>query len=68
MDLATTSLEERLAEVFIRRLQEMDGKAKAGLTAALKTASNPALVRSAFDLPAEQRAAIQKALNDSLLG
>ena len=35
MDLATTSLEERLAEVFIRRLQEMDGKTKASLTAAL---------------------------------
>ena len=68
MDLATTSLEERLAEVFIRRLQEMDGKAKAGLAAALKTASNPALVRSAFDLPAEQRAAIQKALNETFSG
>ena len=68
MDLATTSLEERLAEVFIRRLQEMDGKTKAGLTAALKTASNPALVRSAFDLPAEQRAAIQKALNAAFSG
>ena len=67
-DLATTSLEERLAEVFIRRLQEMDGKTKAGLTAALKTASNPALVRSAFDLPAEQRAAIQKALNEAFSG
>ena len=64
-DLATTSLEERLSEVFIRRLREMDGKAKAGLAAALKTASNPALVRSAFDLPAEQRAVIQKALNET---
>ena len=68
MDLATTSLEECLAEVFIRRLQEMDGKTKADLTAALKTASNPALVRSAFDLPAEQRAAIQKALNEAFSG
>ena len=28
-DLATTSLEERLGEVFTRRLREMDGKAKA---------------------------------------
>ena len=62
-DLATTSLEERLGEVFIRRLREMDSKAKAGLSEALKTASDPALVRSAFDLPAEQRAAIQDALN-----
>ena len=43
----------------------MDGKAKAGLGEALKTASEPALVRSAFDLPAEQRAAIQNALNET---
>jgi F-type H+-transporting ATPase subunit b len=64
-DLATTSLEERLGEVFIRRLREMDGKAKAGFSAALKTAAHPALVRSAFDLPADQRAVIQQALNET---
>ena len=64
-DLATTSLEERLGEVFTRRLREMDSKAKEGLAQALKTASEPALVRSAFDLPAEQRAAIRNALNES---
>ena len=64
-DLATTSLEERLVGVFTRRLREMDGEAKAGLATALKTASDPALVRSAFDLPVEQRAAIQNALNET---
>jgi F-type H+-transporting ATPase subunit b len=64
-DLATTSLEERLGEVFTRRLREMDGQAKAGLAEALKTASDPAVVRSAFDLPAEQREAIQNALNET---
>jgi F-type H+-transporting ATPase subunit b len=64
-DLASTSLEERLGVVFIRRLREMDGEAKAGLAEALKTASHPALVRSAFDLPPEQRAAIQHALDET---
>jgi F-type H+-transporting ATPase subunit b len=64
-DLATTSLEERLGDVFTRRLREMDDRAKAGLAAALKTAPNPALVRSAFDLPAEQQAVIQRALNET---
>jgi F-type H+-transporting ATPase subunit b len=64
-DLATTSLEERLGEVFTRRLREMDGKAKEGLGEALKAASGPALVRSTFDVPAEQRAAIQNALNET---
>ena len=64
-DLATTSLEERMAEVFTRLLREMDGKAKAVLGEALESASAPGLVRSAFDLPAEQRAAIQTAVNES---
>ena len=64
-DLATTSLEERLGEVFTRRLREMDGQAKEGLAEALKTAIEPSLVRSAFDLPAEQRAVIQNALNET---
>ena len=64
-DLATTSLEECLGEVFTRRLREMDGKAKECLAQALETASDPAFVRSAFDLPAEQRAAIQNALNET---
>jgi F-type H+-transporting ATPase subunit b len=65
MDLATISLEERLAEVFTRRLQEMDGKAKADLAETLKSASDPALVRSAFELPEKQRTAIQNALNET---
>jgi len=64
-DLATTSLEERLGEVFTRRLRDMDGKSKEGLGKALKAAPDPALVRSTFDLPAEQRAAIQNALNET---
>jgi F-type H+-transporting ATPase subunit b len=64
-DLATTSLEERMGDVFTRRLREMDGKEKAGLGEALKKASEPALVRSAFELPAEQRAVIQNALNET---
>jgi F-type H+-transporting ATPase subunit b len=64
-DLATASLEERVAEVFTRRLRELDDNAKKSLAEALKTSSEPALVRSAFDLPAGQRAAIQNALNET---
>jgi F-type H+-transporting ATPase subunit b len=64
-DLATTSLEERMGDVFTRRLRTVDGKEKETLGTALKTASDPALVRSAFDLPAAQRAIIQNALNET---
>jgi F-type H+-transporting ATPase subunit b len=64
-DLATTSLEERMGEVFDRRLRELDEKAKSLLGEALKKNSEPALLRSTFDLPAAQRAAIQNALNET---
>ena len=64
-DLATTSLEERMAEVFTRRLRALDSQAREGFAKALKTSSKPARVRSTFDLPAEQRAVIQNALNET---
>lgn len=62
-DLATTSLEERIVEAFTRRVKEMD--ATEAVAEDLKTASAPPLVRSAFELSAVQRAAIQTALNET---
>lgn len=64
-DLATVSLEDRLGEMFARRVRGLDGQAKETLRVAIKSAAEPALVRSAFDLPAAQRANIQKALNET---
>jgi len=64
-DLATTSLEERMGEVFTRRLRELNGKAKETLGAALKTAAGPAVVSSAFGLPPEERTKIQNAINET---
>jgi F-type H+-transporting ATPase subunit b len=65
-DLATTSLEEGMSEVFIRRLREMDPRGKAVLAEALKGASSgSAIVRSAFDPAVAQRAAIQRALDEA---
>jgi F-type H+-transporting ATPase subunit b len=64
-DLATVSLEERLGEVFTRRLREMDGTSKEALGDALKASSDPGVVSSTFDLPADQRGAIQNALNET---
>ncbi len=64
-DLAAVSLEERLADVFTRRLRDMDDSSKKSLSEALKTASEPVRVRSAFDLPAAQRTTIQNALNET---
>ena len=64
-DLAGTTLEERMSEVFSRRLRELSNEAKEGLAKALKTTSDPVLVRSAFELPSEQQGAIQRALQET---
>lgn len=63
-DLAGTTLEARLGDVFRRRLRELDGEAKERLEQAVRTATGPSVVRSAFDLPADERAAVQAALNE----
>lgn len=66
-DLAGVTLEQRVCEVFIGRLQTAQGPALATLGTALKAVSDeePALLRSAFELPAPQHAAIQAALEES---
>jgi F-type H+-transporting ATPase subunit b len=63
-DLAMASLEERMGEVFTRRLRELDKEAKSALAAALASGSE-ASVRSTFDVPAGQRASIQRALSET---
>ncbi len=63
-DLAETTLEARMSEVFAHRLRAMDGQTKDDLAAVLDTASDPVLVRTAFDLPAAQRASIGNTLNE----
>jgi F-type H+-transporting ATPase subunit b len=63
-DLATVSLEERIGEVFTRRLRDLDAKSKETLAAALRNSSEHAVVSSRFDLGGTQRAAIQNALNE----
>jgi F-type H+-transporting ATPase subunit b len=64
-DLAAASLEERMGAVFIQRLRALTGAAKEQLASALKASTDGARVRSAFDLPADQHGAIQRALNET---
>lgn len=65
-DLAGVDLERRMCEVFVWRLRALSDGAKDELARAVKTTAEPALVRSAFDLPAEQRDAIRNALHEIL--
>lgn len=65
-ELAGMSLEARICEVFTSHLRELRGEKKESLVKALQTSAGPVLVRSAFNLPAEQRSALQQVLNDML--
>ncbi|MEZ5501724.1 MAG: hypothetical protein R3E50_03340 [Halioglobus sp.] len=64
-DLADASLEAHMAGVFIERLRTMPDDLKAAFSGALKTRTEPALLRSAFDLPVAQRESIQQAINET---
>ncbi len=62
-DLASLSLEEQSAKIFIRRINELTDEEKNQFMAAFKSGSNPVLVRSAFDLPVKQQTEIKSAVN-----
>lgn len=62
-DLAGTSLEERMVEVFTERLRKLDDEEKKTLGASLQGKS--ARIRSAFELASEQRAKIQSAVEET---
>jgi F-type H+-transporting ATPase subunit b len=66
--LAGVSLEQRACEVFIQRLQTLEGPALTTLNTALEatTEAEPALVHSAFALPDAQRATVQAALDTAV--
>jgi F-type H+-transporting ATPase subunit b len=65
-DLAGVGLEERAAEVFVQRLRALDAPTRATLAKALKTGPDPALLRSAFELPPEQQTKIKDAVSEVL--
>jgi F-type H+-transporting ATPase subunit b len=64
-DLASESLEASACELFARRLRALDGTARADLGAALAATNGRAAVRSAFELPAAQRAALGQAVGET---
>lgn len=64
-DLAGIDLERRMCEVFATRLRALSGDEKDDLGQAVKATAEPALVRSAFDLPPQQQGIIRDALNET---
>jgi F-type H+-transporting ATPase subunit b len=58
-DLAGASLEQRMTEIFLDRLRELDDAQMTGVKSAFKNSHHPLLVRTAFELSAQQCAAIE---------
>lgn len=65
MDLAGTSLEARMVEIFIQHVQEIKLELRTQLAAAIKTGSAPLLVQSAYVLTTAQRGAIVDVLGSA---
>jgi F-type H+-transporting ATPase subunit b len=66
LELADADLEQRVCEVFGRRLQDADASVRGALTRAFKNDPDAVQVRSAFALSAPARSTVEKALRDAL--
>ena len=65
-DLAGASLEQRMSDVFIERLQGMSDEDRKNLATMLKSPDSPVLVRSAYELAPALHASIEDALKVTL--
>ncbi len=61
-DLADANLEERIVEVFVRRLTSLNGKEKDRLTSSVAASKTPVIIRTAFDLPEALRDSARDAI------
>ncbi|MFO7541575.1 MAG: F0F1 ATP synthase subunit B [Thiobacillus sp.] len=65
-DLAGTSLEERMTDIFLDRLRALNAAQIAEWKSALKSSPAPLRVRTAFKLPAQQCTAIETVIAELL--
>lgn len=66
LELADTDLEQRVCEVFSRRLHDADDAVRVALAQAFKADPGTVQVRSAFALSAPARSTVEAALRDAL--
>ena len=65
-DLAGAGLEERMAEVFVKRIRGLNSEEKGRLAAMFKSPFHAVHVRSAFELAQAQRTSIEAAVKETL--
>lgn len=66
MDLSSLSLEEQSVDIFIRRLNELQGDERQKFIQTFKSGSETVLIRGAFDLPEKQQMEIKKSVSEIL--
>ena len=64
-DLAGTSLEDCIAELFVKRVRALSGSAKDQMASAFTTSNHTLTVHSAFDLQPAQQSAIESAVRET---
>ena len=65
-DLAGTELDDCIAQVFIERVQNLDGNERERLAALAREAAAPVIVRSSTPLPPHTRQRIEAVLSETL--
>ncbi len=64
-DLAGTTLEERMLDLFLSRLKAVQGAEKEQLTAAIKATQKPVIVRTVFKLSAALSASTEQVIKET---
>lgn len=65
-DLADVSLDRRMTEAFLWRLENLQDSERSAIAEAISSSSGPLIIRSAFELPSDQRSAIETAVKKNL--
>lgn len=64
-DLAGTGLEDRIGDIFVKRVRALSGSAKDQMATAYKASNHTVSVHSAFDLSTAQQSAIESAVKET---
>lgn len=67
-DLAGMNLEERVIEVFVRKLHEVTGKDKDALLSSLRTSKDPFTLKTSFNLSDAQKIALENSIKELFTG
>ncbi|MEJ2597480.1 MAG: hypothetical protein P8Z00_04065 [Anaerolineales bacterium] len=67
-DLADTKVEQRMVEMFISHIQELEPQAKAAITESIQKSESPVVICSAFGLPEELQDKISDTVQKHFLG